>query len=394
MSDGYKLNRAPSSCPVCGADGGPLLTLPASPIYQHPVPHDALVEPPYTTDLCWLICNECAHAWQPNFDRSLLERIYKNHYYTPAPSGIGMQFRNEFLLALQKFRIDGEVHTLLEIGASDGDVLAELRTRLKAKNAYAFEPNIENAVIAEARGLDVKRQFFGSKVDNTAMIPADFTYARHVIEHIFDFKDFFTGLNSIATTNAKLVLETPSLDFHVQHSTLDPFHIEHIHVFSLRSLAKLGSLYGWSMNQNITTQDGNLIVSFIRGPGEINPPAPNCDQLQHMVEAECTKWRSIAAQNKLLFWGAGSCGVTLANIIGREPDAWTDGNPAKVGKRIVGHKSRILSPKEAFSVFEAKYSNEPVLLVIASSFIHEILPQIKQYNWNFGIIDSSGNSIA
>ena len=141
-------------------------------------------------------------------------RIYRSHYYTPAPDGIAVQFRNDFLSAVDRFGLTTPRRVLLEIGASDGDVLAELKTRTGAARAYAFEPNSENAAVARRRGLDVREEFFGESVSQEDLDAAELVYARHVIEHIFEFNGFFAGLNAIATPMADLILETPSLDHH------------------------------------------------------------------------------------------------------------------------------------------------------------------------------------
>ena len=154
--------RRQADCPVCSGRPRPLLELPDQPIYQHPVATDAIVPPPHSIDLRWVACKDCAHAWQPEFDAGLLEQIYRQHYYTPAPDGIAVQFRDDFLSTVEEFGLLGRRHPLLEIGASSGDVLAEVRSRTGAASACAFEPDSENASLARQRGLDVREQFFGA----------------------------------------------------------------------------------------------------------------------------------------------------------------------------------------------------------------------------------------
>ena len=189
----------------------PLLDLPGRAIYQHPVSAGVAVPPPHRLNLSWLSCAGCGHAWQPDFNARQLEEIYRNHYYTPAPSGMGVQFRDEFLACLGALGVTDTPRVLLEIGASDGDTLEVLRTKLNAATAYAYEPNRENATIARQRGLDVREKFFAD-IEDDALQPVDLAYARHVIEHIFDFDIFFSTLDRALAPGAQLVLETPSLD--------------------------------------------------------------------------------------------------------------------------------------------------------------------------------------
>ncbi len=373
-----------------------MLSLPAQPIYQHPVAADAVVPPPHTIDLTWVACTDCAHAWQPEFDVGLLEHIYRQHYYTPAPDGMAVQFRDDFLATLDDFGLMTPRHTLLEVGASNGDVLAEIRTRTGAERGLAFEPDEKNAALARQRGLEVREQFFSVTTVGDCAPSADLVYARHVIEHVFDFDGFFGGLDAVAAPTADLVLETPGLDYHAESAALNPFHIEHVHVFSLRSLAKLALAHGWRLLRNVMTRDGNVIASFMRieacgedGAGQ-GPAPPALDGLQNRMELHRTRMRSLLSHRRLVFWGAGSAAVRLASLIDRAPDFWTDGNPAKIGKKFVGFECPIMSPENALRAAASDAGSEPIL-VIASSFLREILPRVRSLGWRGEMVDLSGN---
>ncbi len=380
------------ACPICMGLGTAFVRLPEQPIYQHPVPADAVVAKPHAIDLEWTACSDCSHAWQPNFDASLLREIYRSHYYTPTPDGLGVQFRDEFIATLASFRLNEMPRVLLEIGASDGELLAELRNRTNASHAYAFEPNIENASIARRRGLDVREMFFGRDAAGENLEPVQFVYARHVIEHVFDFEGFFTGLNAIAAPDADVVLETPSLDFHAAHGSIAPFHVEHVHVFALRSLTRLASLHGWCLRNSVVTSSGNLIAAFRRGDSSAQIPAPFLGDLQGKLTQRRTDMQRLLAGRRLIFWGAGSAGIALASAIGREPDIWTDGNPNKVGKKFVGSTRKIVSPESAIAEARSSEFGNPIF-IITSSFQGEILPRIRQLGWNGAVFDGSGHRL-
>lgn len=396
MNDRATINRR-DRCPVCNGVSQPLLSLPEQPVYQHPVPADAVVPEPHRVDLKWVACTECAHGWQPEFDASLLESIYRQHYYTPAPDGIAVQFRNDFRSALEKFGLVKPRQLLLEIGASGGDVLAEIRAATGARLAFAFEPDARNAALARGRGIEVREQFFGSATAGAFPHRADLVYARHVIEHVFDFKDLFAGLEAVAVPSADLVLETPSLDHHANTDAMNPFHVEHVHVFSLRSLARLAESHGWRLVHDVVTPDGNLIAAFRRVPeagdrgARSIPEAPVLVSLQERVNSHRVRMRQLLDRRPLVFWGAGSAAVRLAILIGRAPDLWTDGNPAKVGKRFVGFDQLIVSPEVALAAGKGERGVAP-LLVVASSFAREILPRVRQLGWSGEVLDLSGHT--
>jgi hypothetical protein len=383
-----------NACPVCGGGGDALLRLPAQPVYQHPVPPDAVVPEPHRVDLSWSACRDCAHAWQPHFDVEQLRSIYRSHYYTPAPHGIGTQFQDEFLRALAEREALSTTRAILEIGASDGGVLAELRDRSGATHAYAFEPNAENAAVARSRGLDVRERFFGPDAGTEQLAPVNFAYARHVIEHVFDFAGFFAGLQAVTTPAATLALETPSLDHHAACGSADPFHIEHVHVFSLRSLATLARLHGWQVTGSTVTRSGNLIAVFARGAAEAAIPGapPRLGELQGVLTRRHVRARHVFQDRRLIFWGAGSAGIALATILGREPDIWTDGNPNKVGRRFVGSTRSILSPEQALRL--GSTAGEEMTLVVTSSFAAEILPRVRECGWRREVYGVSGEQLS
>jgi hypothetical protein len=221
-------------------------------------------------------------------------------------------------------------------------------------------------------------------------------YARHVIEHVFQFSEFFTGINEATTSSADLILETPSLDHHGSLGSVSPFHIEHVHVFSLRSLATLARRFGWKLMQSVVTADGNLIAAFRRGAaqssGEVDVAPPALEGLQAATDSYRSRLRKLVDGRRLIVWGAGSAGVGMARMIGREPDFWTDGNPNKIGKKFPGLTSRIVSPDEALSKVKSA-GGSGFLLIIASSFVREILPRVRQLGWAAEIVDLSGNRL-
>jgi hypothetical protein len=244
-------------------------------------------------------------------------------------------------------------------------------------------------VVARGRGLEVHEEFFGGALAGRGFAPADLIYARHVIEHIFDFKDFFAGMAAVSAPEADLVLETPSLD-HSASGAIDPFHVEHIHVFALRSLARLAAMHGWGLRDSSVSSSGNLIAWFRRGSPPREVPRPDLAGLQQSVDARFARLRARLAHRALVFWGSGSMGLYLATILGREPDIWTDGNPAKEGKHFVGLQGVVMSPAAAFERALGGSLDNPAL-VIASAFVAEILPRVRELGWRGEVYDMDGN---
>jgi hypothetical protein len=356
------------------------------------VPQGVEVPLPHFVDLTWLLCTECAHAWQPSFDPEQLAAIYRNFYYTPAPDGIATQFREDFLDFMQRSKACRDAQTILEIGASAGDVLEAVSRSAGATRAYAFEPNLENAAVARARGLDVRTKFFGADAGNEGLQPVDLIYARHVIEHVFEFPAFLDGIDAVTSPTACLVLETPGLDHHSARGSLDPFHIEHVHVFSLRSLVSLVASHGWRLVMAECTPSGNQIAAFRKSAASTDLPEAKIGNLQQSADARLARLRALLARRRLVFWGAGSSGVAMSTALGDEPDFWTDGNPAKIGRCFVGHARSVIAPEEALQGLAA--TGDPLAaVVITSAFAQEILPRLRSMGWAGAVFDANGQPL-
>ena len=339
----------------------------------------------------WSACTDCAHAWQPNFNESVLREIYRSHYYTPAPAGIGVQFRNDFLAALESFRLNKLRGCCWRSGHPTATYLQSSKADWCVAHVCVRAEQGERGH-CEATRHRCAGKFFGSDAADEDSNPVECIYARHVIEHVFDFGEFFKGVNAVVSPDADLILETPSLDFHAVQGSIAPFHVEHVHVFALRSLARLAAFHGWRYGDSVVTASGNLIASFKKGRVVCADSQAGPRGLQAKVARRREAMRQIFAGRRMIFWGAGSAGIALANTIGRDPDIWTDGNPNKIGKKFVGSTRGIVSPESAIAAGTSPASDDPIL-VITSSFQDEILPRVRQLGWSGAVFDAAGNRL-
>lgn len=377
------------NCPVCNYKKNTLLLkLNNFPIYQHPMGNTSNIPLPHVIDIEYSICRGCSHAFQLNYNKDILEAIYKHHYYTPSPENIGASFRYDFIKFINENNIiDEKTLNILEIGCSSGEVLAELKSIYSNVDYHGIEPNEETAIAAEKKELIVEKAFFTEKTASSLCFQSDLIYSRHVIEHIFDFEDFFKAIAKISHATSTLILETPSLDWSITQPSTQAFHVEHIHVFSERSLVTLANQFGWFKEKSIVTSSGNLIISFtkkdIKSPLSVEPL--NIKALQKYNNKIINNLQKVCKNRKFIFWGAGTSAITLIALTKLRPEYIIDGNPNKVGKRFCGLNYSIHCALEVTRELISKNEDTNYIMIISSSFYTEIEKELKRLGWRGAI---------
>ena len=373
------------TCPVCHhTQNQSLLTLEDYPIYQHPMTDSAKIPLPHAITLTYLICTKCSHAFQDNYDREILENIYAHHYYTPSPDSVAVTFRNDFIdFITQQHLAEINNAKVLEIGCSSGDVLSELKASYPQFSYQGVEPNEETAIAARTRGFDVSGEFFTEALAKTFNDDIDLIYSRHVIEHIFNFEDFFNAINVISHQESRLILETPSLDWATEQVATVAFHVEHIHVFSERSLVTLANQFGWFKDQSMVTTAGNLILSFTRIDNSQQLPEhpQNKSGLKNKSQALFNEMQDACYNKKVILWGAGSGALTLLALSKITPWKIIDGNPNKEGKFFCGIKQPICYAPNVVKELIANGDDHNILMIVSSSFYLEIEQELAQLGW-------------
>lgn len=342
------------------------------------------VEPPYEVDITYVYCQECGHAYQSSYDPALLESIYRQHYYTPSFDTVAVKFKNDF--RTQVARVLGEdtaqVTSVFEIGCSGGEVLADLESIFPRATMSGAEPNDENREKALQRGYAVDERFFNGDFVAGYDKRYSFVFSRHVIEHVFDFDDYIASSGQVVEPGGFLCIETPSLDWAIEHNSRAPFHFEHVSLFTHRSLQRLLARHGWRIRDLSVTDSGNLIAICQRGSSDETyaVPAEMADFYQTIGKCRLAEKAHIQTTKKIAIWGAGAGGRSLMSYLELLPGVVLDNNPNKVGKIFVGYPDR---PIELANDWVKSHLNESDdwLLVISSTFFDEIQQSLNEMGW-------------
>lgn len=378
-------------CPVCASrEDRRLLFLEKAPVYLHPVPPEAEVPEPHTLDLEYRQCVACGHGFQARFDMELLTSIYRGFYYTPAVESVAVTVREEFLdylrsrPALSGFR----PARVLEVGCSSGEALDQARRHygLPPEAVLGLEPNRETAESARRYGLEVREDFFGAETAG-GLGTFDLAFSRHVVEHIDALPPFLAALRQVVGEEGRVVLETPCLDYALKRGSEEAFHVEHLHVFSVASLALAASRAGLGMVDYLETRQGNLVATFRPSAGSVPVPiSEGGADLQARHDLRCRWWAERLGRQPVVFWGAGSAARILLWETGCVPETICDGNPGKAGRAFVGLPHRIVHGPEHVARLVASGQDRERLLVASSMFHEEIRRDLDRLGWRGGFL--------
>ena len=157
--------------------------------------------------------------------------------------------------------------------------------------------------------------------------------------------------------NARFFLETPDVEWILEHRVVWDFFYEHCSYFTPRSIQYAAALSGLELDRVDLVFGGQYMWAQGR-PAQVEPVADA--QLRPLAEAyeqaELELWQRLAGQldelasrGPVVVWGAGAKGVTFANQL--DPEATilagiVDLNPAKQGGFLPGTAHPIFGPDQ------------------------------------------------
>ncbi|PCI00414.1 MAG: hypothetical protein COB76_03675 [Alphaproteobacteria bacterium] len=383
------------SCPITGTNEVEhLLNFPQFPVFQHPMSVNAELDQ-VRVALDFYYSPVSGHCFQAEYSEELLEKLYSSHYYTPAEGSIGETFRKYFISVLPQY-LDkhpkkGEGLNVLEVGSSDGEMLSDLDAFLSDATFLGFEPNSLTSKKSEEKGFEVRDAFFTAETVRGIDTKYDMIFSRHVVEHIPDQTDFFNAAAKVAAPGAYLIHETPCLDWFIKEGKLDPFHVEHIHVFSKASIQALAKKNGWLMVGLELSEAGNMIGFFQKEseapnalPDILPPNAFNLDKIRGQKQRWLDALSSASEGKELYLWGAGSFGLTVGSLLDGQFEAYLDSNKNKEGLQYAGLNKSI---KHGPSLLESrKQDQDKIVIAISSTFSVEIETAIRATGWQGEVI--------
>ena len=250
--------------------------------------------------------------------------------------------------------------------------------------------------MARAKGIDVFNEYFTSESATRVLAeygPAQVIVTTNTFNHIDNLRGFTQGVAALLAPGGTFVIEVPQALTCIAQNEFDTVYHEHLSVFSVTSVAALGSMFGLQVVDidELPIHGGSMRL-YLRREG---PPKPvvaawlqrerdaglfdratyvaHADRVARIRDDLMAVLRDLKGQGKRLAgYGAPAKGSTLLNYYNIGPDLLdflADRNPLKQGRYSPGTHIPVVSP-DSIETEVPDY-----LLILAWNFADEIMEE-------------------
>lgn len=374
-----------TACPGCGGVNlGDSLFLAAQPVilnYRFSTEEQARNVP--RRDLLLRECGGCGLIFNAVLDASAIpyDERYENRQNFSAGFLTMLEETADGLA--QRYGLKGG--TVLEVGCGKGDFL-RLLCRRSGAQGLGYDTSCEFSG-SEKEGRITFFQRYVSAADVEGKL--DLILCRHVVEHVPEIGEFLKLLHgiSVAGGGAPVYIETPAMEWIVDHEAFWDVFYEHCNYFPLATLRRLSELAGFEVLDQRLIFGGQYQALELRpaGQGGTAPAAVlavDADTEKHRADGLLAPLAGALAQSRervveslkvagagdgWAVWGAGAKGVSLAMALTDFPPAFViDSNPSKQGMFLPGTGIPVLAPESP------QVRGVPVILIANGNYLPEI----------------------
>lgn len=381
-----------TECNVCGSDNiSSVCHLPEFPIVLRPIPREISLDLEYkgiprTIPLRIGICQNCGHMiLLLKLTDQVLQKLYDScydTYFSQLELGFATTDTDLFLEVFRK-NLGSKLprkSRVLEVGCYDGYILHHLSK--DGFEVYGCDPS-QGAKTGQEKGIAITRAFFSPQLFPPNHF--DIVINRNLIEHIAKPVEFMASLGEVTKDAGYIIMETPNGEYYLQHGLLDPFHPEHLSVFTQSSLAKCVRKAGLYIEKLFSDTRNLLVICRIKNNNTNRIRASDSQGL--LKEAEKFKQRFkkyryelehlvqeiIAKRKTIAIWGAGSFGITIMSLfqsLSKNLAAIVDRDYRKHGLTFLNFDS-IVRPPEYLIDHPVDY------IIVCSQYSSEIIEDIR-----------------
>lgn len=346
--------------------------------------------------LALFFCKDC-HLVQ--LDYTVNPKILFNHYvWVTGTSAHAKSFAETFADELIKKCPQNQNKIVIEIASNDGTFLKPFINR--GFNVLGIDPAKNIAAMANSDGVPTEAVFFGQKTAEKILKktgPAPAIFARNVLAHVANPRDFLKGVHTLLAENGVVAIEPHYARKIIEGLQYDSIYHEHLCYFTLETLSRLlesEKLHVFDVGKS-PISGGAIIVyaSKNRRPATKTLLRWRTDEKKNKVNTLDTwvKFAKAAANHKKIFtkllcelketdgnivgYGASARSSTLLNFCNIDKTIISeiaDGNPLKHNLFTAGTKIPIKNPAEVFGA--GKPSG---VVILGWNFADEILSILK-----------------
>ncbi len=383
-----------TSCRVCG---GTSLT-PFFDLGEQPFAN-ALLKNPNDPDprypLALLFCNTCSLVQLTH--RASERELFAHYVWVSGTSTAIHSFSEQFSDELLRRAPLAKNGYVLEIASNDGTMLKPFLKR--GLEVLGIDPAENIAAMANQAGIPTEPVFWSREAARdlvTRKGPSPIIFARNVLPHVSNQRDFAEGLSIALAEDGVLAIEIHYAGVILKDLHYDSIYHEHHCYFSLRAVERLLSecgLQAFDIMQS-PINAGNIILYLRKGPQSPSPTlatlraeeeAQGVHQLgpwqEFAIRAKHHKEELVALLGKLLSegksiagYGASARSSTMLNFCGIDNEILpviADKSPLKQGLVTAGTHIKIVSPAEMLK--EAP----DIVMLLAWNFKEEIVAELR-----------------
>ena len=345
-----------NECPIClSSEVEIFFSLKNSPLLQNVLfETEAEAKSIERVNVNFMFCQNCRFVFNPEFHESKIDYTEKYNNNQMA-SGKYQQYIDELSdTVIQECNLNSESR-ILEIGCGNGYFLSQLQKKLHNQNVVGYDPAYNGQY--DMSGFINKSYFHAKEGESFHLI-----IMRHVFEALLNFNEVLSTVASAMNENTKLFIETPNLDYIIEHKDFSLMYHEVARYYSARAIQCLLTQYGVEIQQVHLLFNGNNLGIFAYK----RPDVSTLREISNKLEG----FKKVVSQHKrVLVWGVSGRAISILTHLGWDKEYvqfGVDIDKDKQGKFIPVTGQLILSPEQAISF------GADLIIVANANYLDEI----------------------